>query len=46
MVHGPDGGLLMAPLALNEVVMAVWLIARGFSSPAAVRLPVAALAAA
>lgn len=46
VVHGPDGGLLMAPLALNEVVMAVWLIARGFSSPAAVRLPVAALAAA
>ncbi len=46
VVHGPDGGLAMAPLALNEIVMAVWLIARGFSSPAAVRLPVAALAAA
>lgn len=46
VVHGPDGGLLMAPLALNEVVMAVWLIARGFSSPSAVRVPHAALAAA
>lgn len=32
--HNPDGGLAMAPLALNEIVMAVWLIARGFSEPA------------
>lgn len=46
VVHGPDGGLLMAPLALNEVVMAVWLIARGFSTPAAARVPTVALPAA
>jgi hypothetical protein len=46
VVHGPDGGLLMAPLALNEVVMAVWLIGRGFSSPSAARLPAFAPAAA
>jgi hypothetical protein len=45
VVHGPDGGLLMAPLALNEVVMAVWLIARGFSSPSA-SVPAVARAAA
>ncbi|HEY5628089.1 MAG TPA: DUF4386 domain-containing protein, partial [Candidatus Limnocylindrales bacterium] len=45
-VHAPDAGLLMAPLALNELVMAVWLIARGFSSPSAARVPAVALAAA
>jgi hypothetical protein len=46
VVHAPDGGLLMAPLALNEIVMAVWLIGRGFSSPSAARLPAVELAAA
>lgn len=41
VVHAPDGGLAMAPLALNEIVMAVWLIARGFSEPAAARVSTA-----
>jgi Domain of unknown function (DUF4386) len=46
VIHSPDGGLLMAPLAINEVVMAVWLIARGYSLPSVARLPAVALAAA
>lgn len=46
VVHAPDGGLAMAPLALNEVVMGVWLIARGFSAPAPARVTVPVLAAA
>ncbi len=46
VVHGPDGGLAMAPLAVNEIVMAVWLIVRGFSAPAAERINIPVLAAA
>jgi hypothetical protein len=34
-MFGHGFGLLMAPLALAEVVLAVWLIARGLDSPAA-----------
>ena len=33
-MFGPSLGVLMAPLALQETVMAVWLITRGFSPSA------------
>ena len=33
-VFGHGFGILMAPLAVAEIVLAVWLIARGLNSPA------------
>ncbi len=33
-MFGYGFGLLMAPLALAEIVLAVWLIVRGLDSPA------------
>jgi hypothetical protein len=36
---GNGFGLLMAPLAVAEIVLAVWLIARGLNSPAAKGTP-------
>jgi hypothetical protein len=33
-MFGHGFGILMAPLAVAEIVLAVWLIAKGLNSPA------------
>ena len=38
-LFGHGFGILMAPLAVAEIVLAVWLIARGLSSPAPKGMP-------
>jgi hypothetical protein len=44
VAHSPENALFLAPLALNELVVAIWLICRGFSStePASKPAPAAA----
>jgi hypothetical protein len=38
-MFGHGFGILMAPLAVAEIVLAVWLIVRGFNSPEPIRAP-------
>ncbi len=42
VAHGVDGGVLVAPLALNELALAAWLIVRGFATPVTTRSGAAA----
>ena len=38
-MFGHGFGILMAPLAVAEIVLAVWLIAKGLDAPAPARTP-------